>query len=220
MELDDLFFDQIGTTVKRYRRGPHWRQDGKLFFVTWRQADSIPLEQREEILRERENWLRSHGDRPFELLPEGTRRAYERLHSKRMQEFLDAGYGSCVLKRPEACDIVVNALRYFDGKHYRLGTFAIAGNHVHVLAALFPGIELSAVQHSWKSFTSNAINEALGLHGRLWRTESYDRIVRDEDELERIEDYILGHARFGHHVEDNPFDFVDRPTNFNEAKGA
>jgi hypothetical protein len=218
VSIDDLFFDEVGPTIKRQRRGPHWRQDGKLYFVTWRQADSIPREQREEIERERAAWQERHSGVPLELLPEGSRRAYLRLYHKRVQQFLDAGYGSCVLKQKAALDIMLTALHHFEGSRYRLGSFAVAGNHVHVLVTPFPGIDLSQVQHSWKSFTANAINKALGLNGPLWRPESYDRIVRDQNELERIEDYILGHAHQGHHVEKRETDriWTDLPINAEE----
>ncbi len=31
---DDLFLDRFAALTVRERRGPHWRQDGKLYFVT------------------------------------------------------------------------------------------------------------------------------------------------------------------------------------------
>ena len=201
MPLDDLFFDHLAPTEKRERKGPHWRQDGKLYFVTWRQGDSIPREKREEILAERAVWETRHGGVPWHSLPEGTRTEYQRLYHKRIQEYLDNGYGSCVLNLAEPRRITIEALKHFHVVRYTLGSFAIAGNHVHALVMPVPGIDLSEVQHTWKSFTAHAINKALGRTGPLWRTESYDRIVRNEDERMRIEDYILAHREQGGFVE-------------------
>lgn len=129
------------------------------------------------------------------------RRQYQRLFHKRVQEYQDNGYGSCVLQHAAPRRIMMEALKHFHGVRYTLGSFAIAGNHVHALVAPVPGIDLSEVQHTWKSFTAHAINKALGRSGQLWRPESYDRIVRGRVELERIEQYILGHTAQGAYVE-------------------
>ena len=198
---EDLFLNKREGVVVRERRGPHWRQDGRLYFVTWRQADSLPREVRDQIQAEREQWLLRHGNLPLNELPKGTQEAYWRLFNRKTQERLDAGYGSCVLRNAEVLKVMTKALHHFHGTRYDLGSFAIAANHVHVIVAPKPGIDLSEVQHSWKSFTANKINELFDRTGPLWRSESYDRIVRDARELSRITAYILRHAEQGHYVE-------------------
>ncbi len=89
----------------------------------------------------------------------------------------------------------------FEGQRYHLGSFAIAGNHVHALVVPRPGIDLSKILHSWKSFTANEINKALSRSGPLWAAESYDHLVRSEDSLKRIEAYIHAHEDQGAYVE-------------------
>ena len=49
---------------------------------------------------------------------------------------------------------------------------------------------LSDIMHSLKSYTAHEANKILKRHGAFWQSESYDHWVRDEDELERIVDYI------------------------------
>ena len=44
--------------------------------------------------------------------------------------------------------------------------------------------------HSLKSYTAHEINKILGRTGTFWQSESYDHWIRDEDELERVVDYI------------------------------
>lgn len=204
MDLTSLFFDDHGGVDAHQRNLPHWRQEGKLYFVTWRQADSIPAEKREQLRIEREAFIAAHGDPAVEALSPVLMRRYHALFSERVQQWLDAGNGTCVMRRPEAQAIVRTALHHFNGIRYQLGSFAIAGNHVHVLVAPVPGIALSSILHSWKSFTANAINKALGRRGTLWQEESYDHLVRSEASLYRIQEYIHAHEQQGAYVERRP----------------
>jgi putative transposase len=45
--------------------------------------------------------------------------------------------------------------------------------------------------HSLKRYTSRQANLILGREGQFWQHESYDHVVRDEQEFERIMLYIL-----------------------------
>ena len=197
----DMFFDPAAPVNRTERARPHWHQEGKLYFLTWRLNDSIPREQREAILNERAAWFQVNGTKHVAELSPEQKRSYFRLFNKRVHELLDAGYGSCALRDEVACRIVADALAHFDGDRYDLGSLAIAGSHVHVLALPRPGHHLSAITHSWKSFSAKRINKHLGLKGPFWRHEGYDRIVRDEEALDRIEGYILRHAKKGAYVE-------------------
>jgi putative transposase len=61
-------------------------------------------------------------------------------------------------------------------------------NHVHML------VESSTVASQWlralKGFTGYSANGLLGLHGKFWQEESYDHLVRNDDEFDRIRRYI------------------------------
>jgi REP element-mobilizing transposase RayT len=194
-------FDPFSEVEVRQRNMPHWRQEGKLYFVTWRQDDSIAKEKRDELRRARELFIKAHGDPATTNLTALLLKRYNQLFHERVQRWLDAGFGSCVLRNPEATRIMRDTLLHFNGKRYQLGSFAIAGNHVHVLVAPNVGFELSGILHSWKSFSANAINRALGCKGTLWQDESYDHLVRSEDSLARITAYIVAHEKQGALVE-------------------
>ena len=109
-----------------------------------------------------------------------------------------------MLSLEEPRRVVKEALGHFDGTRYTLGSFAIAANHVHVLVVPLAGIGLSEITHSWKSFTAKTINTFLERSGTFWQDESFDHLVRNENSLERIEKYIVGHDRQGAKVEYRP----------------
>jgi putative DNA methylase len=45
--------------------------------------------------------------------------------------------------------------------------------------------------HSLKSFTANRANRLLGRHGPFWQREYYDRLIRNEEELDRALRYVI-----------------------------
>jgi REP element-mobilizing transposase RayT len=202
--LHDPFYDDVAETQRTRRNLPHWSQNGRLYFVTWRLADSLSEEALKRIRADRVKWLRTHGDTPVSELSPMLQKEWYRLFHHRVQQWLDAGHGACVLKRSEVQRIMAEALHHFHGERYHLGSFAIAGNHVHVLVAPNLGVELSSVMHSWKSYTSNAINKALGRSGRLWMDEYFDRLLRNQIHLDRVEAYIAAHVGQGAYVERRP----------------
>lgn len=194
--LHDLFFDEHAEVNIRTRHLPHWRQDGKIYFITWHTADGLPLAKLEELRR-----LKAEGPEALRASIPERRRAFFAHYQAKVETWLDNGYGSLPLNGPGPCSIVRDALHHFNGQRYALGSFAIAGNHVHVLVAPVKGIDPSQITHSWKSFTAKTINAFLGRSGTFWQAESYDRLVRDPLALERIAAYIHAHADKGAYVE-------------------
>ncbi|MCL4871964.1 MAG: Eco57I restriction-modification methylase domain-containing protein [Anaerolineae bacterium] len=188
---DTVFFDPLAPVDIYERNLPHWRQEGVTYFVTFRLADAIPQEKLQQLHEEREAWLKKHK----EPHTPAQKAEYHRLFSQRVEEWLDAGMGSCLLADPENGRIVAEALLFFDGKRYRLGVWVVMPNHVHLLVTPLAGYKLEDILHSWKSFTANKINKRLGRSGPLWQAESYDRIIRDEAHLRRVEQYITDNPR-------------------------
>jgi REP element-mobilizing transposase RayT len=63
-------------------------------------------------------------------------------------------------------------------------------NHVHALLTPLAGLSLATVLHSWKSYTAKAANRALGLRGRFWSREYFDRYIRSEAHFREVKRYI------------------------------
>ena len=67
--------------------------------------------------------------------------------------------------------------------------FVVMPNHVHLL--ITPLEAVSKLVQSLKRFTAREGNRMLGLTGQpFWQDESYDRLVRNEAEFDRIVRYI------------------------------
>ena len=162
--------------VTRTRRHlPHFRRAGSVYAVTFRLADSLPRAKLAEIEAAVKALSPSH-------------RAVERR--TRLEAALDAGAGSCLLRDPRAAAIVGQAVRHFAGDRYRLAAWCVMPNHVHAVVNPLGGNDLAPITHSIKSFTANRINRAFGRSGRVWQDESYDRLIRDAEELRRQVDYV------------------------------
>ncbi len=174
--------------IQKHNSGrlPHWQQDAKLYFVTWRLADSLPKEKLEAWEDDRARWVAAH---PEPWSPETEERFHEKFSAK-IDEWLDAGEGSCILKEPALAEIVSGALMHFDGDRYLMESFVVMPNHVHALFHLAPGMALQDVIHSWKSFTAKEINKVTGGSGPVWQRDYFDRLVRDGDHRANILRYI------------------------------
>ena len=167
---------------------PHWRQAGMIYYVTFRTADSIPLERLKQWKVERDAWLSRHpAPRSRDQV-----REYHRLFTQRWHEWLDEAHGECVLKEPALRNHVESTLRHLDGdaKGYSLDEFVIMPNHVHVLVSPARGQSLNKILRAWKSVSAHAINKSLRTSGDFWQEESWDHIVRSPHYLEKYRSYI------------------------------
>ncbi|MBZ5655814.1 MAG: transposase [Acidobacteriia bacterium] len=87
------------------------------------------------------------------------------LTAQKVEHHLDLGTGVCHLAKSHIAQVVVEALKYFHARRYRLQAWCVMPNHVHILFQLFPQERLSGVLHSWKSFTAKKCGSILGLRG-------------------------------------------------------
>jgi REP element-mobilizing transposase RayT len=87
-------------------------------------------------------------------------------------------------------DEVVRVLRHFSGQRYDLIAYVVMNNHVHVIVTPRPGIELERLVHSWKSFSAHHL-ALRSRRGRVWQSEYFDRVIRNDDELREKVEYVL-----------------------------
>lgn len=170
---------------------PHWHQDGKYVFVTFRLNDSLPQEKLLWLHDEKEGWLKRH-PKPWN---KETTKEYNNKFGEVIDKWLDNNYGDCLLKKEKNRKIVEEALSFFNGKRYDLIAFVVMPNHVHILFKLYKGHQLTGITRSIKSFTSKKINALENRTGRLWQSESYDRLIRDQKHFDNVVRYIIANNK-------------------------
>lgn len=176
-------FDPDGTFESYSRNLPHWRQPGATYFVTFRLADALPQHVLDHLSRLREEFHRQPHNSAVQA-------EYEKKSRTILENSLDEGHGSCVLKDPENVRIVRERFEHGLGTQHFQGCGVIMPNHVHVALRPLEGFELEDILRAVKGFSARFINTRLGRRGSLWQDESYDRIIRDEEHLYRVMQYI------------------------------
>jgi putative transposase len=191
-------FDRDAALSITERRLPHWAQAGAITFITWRTDDSIPTPVLAQWRADRCRWLRAQRIDPNQpnwqtqlaTLEPALQREFRFEFSERWHNELDAGHGACVLRRPEFAQIVADSLRYFDGDRYLLTDFVVMPNHIHLLAAFRDEPAMLAQCESWKHYTAVRINRLLARKGRFWEQDSFDHLVRTEEQFASLRRYI------------------------------
>ena len=141
---------------------------------------------------------------------------------KRVEAFLETGYGACHLRDLRIGSLVENAILFFDGARYFVHAWVVMPNHVHVLLTPTAGVSLSNILGSWKSYTSKRANKILGRSGQFWHEDYFDRFIRDDAHFAdvvayieenpvkaglclRPEDWLFGSARYRLRISPGPW---------------
>ena len=109
---------------------------------------------------------------------------------RRIEGYLDRGYGNAHLRDPRLAALVQSALLHFDGERYRLSAWAIMPNHVHLLVTPDSSYTLSRIMHSLKSYTAQEANKLLERQGEFWMDDYFDRFIRDAEHFAQAIAYI------------------------------
>jgi REP element-mobilizing transposase RayT len=183
-----------------YRRKlPHWQPYNSTYFVTFRLANSLSkeavVELQEERIRIQKN-LKSIGS---DEENEKHRLLIQKQIFAKYEDQLDEGsVGPHWLKQKQIAELVKDAIHYRDGEVYDLLAYCIMSNHVHIVFSIKNKDEqdistrpVTDILGKLKSFTALQANRLLDRNGPFWHSESYDHVVRDWDELNRIIKYTL-----------------------------
>ena len=167
---------------------PHWRADDASYFVTFRLAGSMPSSAMKNIESRRRDILQTAA---YVKRPLTTQEfvQMEDLHFREL-DVLRFDRGACFLNDDRIAKIVADALKHFDGTRYHLSAWSIMPNHVHVVFRPLSRYDVSDILHSWKSFSANKANKVLKQEGAtFWQKETYDHLIRDENDLQRCIEY-------------------------------
>ena len=213
-----------------YRRNlPHWQPQDSTFFITFRLAHSLPQAILHELRAEQERELQSICARSC-----GEQQRMELYNSaKKFFGKYDAWLDQCNEESPRwlaqenIAHLVMREIHRLDAMRYHLFAFCIIPNHVHLLidstgfsqvsptnaAGTTRPYPLTDSLRLLKGRTARYCNQAMGRAGDFWYHESYDHVVRDELEYERIFCYILDNpvkAQLVSTLENWPFTYAGR----------
>jgi len=167
---------------------PHFDAAKTYQLITYRLADSLPKTKLAQI--------------ELELKTVDPERI-DAERRRKIEAWLDAGHGSCMLRHDPCAQIVVDAWQHFHGSRYRLIAWTVMPNHVHVLIQQMEGYRLSDIVASWKKYTARKINALVGSANgcsgeqptrktrHLWQRDYWDRFIRNQSHFEQAIDYIL-----------------------------
>lgn len=197
-----------------YKRNlPHWQPRGAEFFVTCRLAGSLPEATVDELKQKRKEFRRESRKKD---LPYGERSKFEAVLFKLYDQQLDkASSGPTWLSNGKVARTLMDSLHFYDQKHYDLYAYTIMSNHFHLV---FRHLEenfdkdfpVTEIMKLIKSFTGRESNKILQRSGQFWQAESFDRVVRDAEELENVILYTLNNpvkARLTRDWIDWPFSY-------------
>jgi REP element-mobilizing transposase RayT len=192
MSWDALrYFNHLAETQVTTNRLPHWNQTGASYFVTFRLADSLPSHLIHELKSQRTEWITCH-PQPWDSKTESE---YHRLFSAKVDRWLDAGHGECLLKQVAFSEIVSTVFHHFDRDRYLLHSFVIMPNHVHLLFTIAKPHTIPSIVQSWKRYSSREINKVRDSCGAFWQRDYFDRMIRDPQHFIRVVRYIRNNLK-------------------------
>ena len=145
-----------------YNRGylPHRNKSGLMQMITYRLADSLPEETLKRLNAE------------IKALPSEKQETKRRIQ---IEDWIDAGHGSCILQKPKIAGLVIENWKYYSDERYDLIAYVVMPNHVHVLIRDYGIVPLAKIVQAWKGYTGKKIKELLGKDGDA------DHLVGNED---------------------------------------
>lgn len=188
------------------RHLPHYQSPGATYFVTFRLKDSLPKEVLAQLLEEREiekrviQQTKSKEEQLIKFFE------FQKKYFGHFDEFLDrASDGPFWLKNPGIASITSEAIHFRDSKMYDLLAFCIMPNHIHMVFELLRGLSdashvgrrdsspyiVTNIVENLKWYTALEANRALGRRGAFWQHESYDHVIRDDNELQTFIRYVI-----------------------------
>jgi 5-methyltetrahydrofolate--homocysteine methyltransferase len=172
---------------------PHWYQKNGTYAITFRLADSLPQSVLHKYQTAKKDLLRLKDQATAEKNPAFIKDCdirLQELYQEHIQTALDEGHGVAWMKHPEIAEIIANALQHFAGERYELGAWCVMPNHVHMILKPLGDHTLSDILHSIKRHSALVANKHLGRYGAFWQKESYDHLIRDEEDFWNQTSYI------------------------------
>jgi putative transposase len=181
-----------------YRRHlPHYQPMEAEYHVVFRLAGSLPVEVIEWMRQERDAGRNGVSALHSDSNKQTGRHRLGGSYFAKYQKLLDGlASGPRWLADQRVAAIVAEAIHFRDKKKYDLHAFTIMPNHVHMIFATVrradcPTDSVTEILQKLKWNTALKANRILGRSGPFWKSESYDHVIRTDEELERTILYVL-----------------------------
>ncbi len=89
---------------------------------------------------------------------------------------------------------ILEHIRSGDPKFYTLIAAVVMPDHVHILLRPNDDVDLARIMKGTKGVTSRKVNDLRGVRGVLWQDESWDRVMRNQAELDEKVEYCMKSA--------------------------
>lgn len=184
---------------------PHFQQPGQAYFVTWILKGAIPYKalnrytQKLSTLKTQIEFSKSQNQEQrviddlilqFNLTRKKYIKAYDDL-------LVTNGKSDIDLTKPGNLKILVDTIRFWEGKRLKSYACCVMTNHVHwVFELLYTDekgnpVYLQDILQSIKRHSAREINKLEGKYGSLWQKESFDTTIRDQKHLFLAVEYTL-----------------------------
>jgi putative transposase len=91
----------------------------------------------------------------------------------------------------EEARVVLEHIKQGHGRFYELAAAVVMPDHAHIILRPNDDQTLSSVMKGIKGVSAHKVNALLGTRGQVWQDESYDRLLRDEQEYMQKLHYTL-----------------------------
>jgi len=180
---------------KNYRRNlPHIQPEDSVLFVTYRLYFKLPSDYIETIKQ-----MKSEFHSKTDSLDKKQQEIERYKFNLQLSEFEDDYIGKFKnsplwLNDHRIADLIKNSLFWHNQKLYDLFALCIMPNHVHIIIRPLRSegepYPLQKIMRDHKHYTAREANKILNRKGNFWLDEHYDHYIRNENEFNRILNYI------------------------------
>jgi len=97
-------------------------------------------------------------------------------------------------------------IQEMDGQQYVLYGAVVMNNHAHMILQPEEGYTIANILRGIKGSSAHSINRMRKTKGTIWQQEYFDRIIRDEKELEQKLEYLINNPAKAGLIE-NPWEY-------------
>jgi REP element-mobilizing transposase RayT len=181
-----------------YRRHlPHYFLPDANYFVTFRLYGSLPRSVIEQMKRARIEFEQTILTSATKNKTQELARIFSWEQFQKYDKLLEMKTDCALwLRKAKIAELVKDAIHYRNKKAYELHAFCIMPNHVHMIIrhktrSEKPNSNLATIIGNLKWYTALQCNKVLRRTGSFWQAETYDHIIRDDMQYERLISYVL-----------------------------